>query len=64
MQKGKYAEGLDTARKALDVAEKTFGSDDPHVATAQNSLAELYFKLGKYAEAEPLFIQSLSTREK
>lgn len=64
LKKGKYTEGVDTAKKALDVAKKTFGSDNTNTATAQHNLAELYFELGKYSEADPLLIQSLSIREK
>lgn len=41
-QQGRYAEGVKVAERALQVAQKTFGFDDPNVATSLNDLAELY----------------------
>jgi|WetSurMetagenome_2_1015567.scaffolds.fasta_scaffold1223811_1 hypothetical protein len=44
---GKYAEGVDTAKKALEQAEKMLGPEHPNTAMSQNNLAEFYFKLGR-----------------
>ncbi len=63
-QEGKYTEATVIAEKSLEVAEKTFGSDNANVATALNNLAELYRWQGKYSEAEALYKRSLTIREK
>ena len=61
---GEYDKGVRVAEQALKVAEKSFGPNDPSVATSLNNLAELYRVQGKYAEAEPLFERSLAITEK
>ncbi|MCR4322173.1 MAG: tetratricopeptide repeat protein [Candidatus Brocadiaceae bacterium] len=48
----------------MEIAEKTFDPNHPHVASSLNNLAELYRVRGKYAEAEPLYKRSLAIREK
>ncbi len=62
-QAGKYGEAAETFQKALDVATKTFGPDDPRVATCLNNLALLYQDQGRHSEAEPLYKRSLEIRE-
>ncbi len=52
------------AQEALKVAENTFSSDHPAVATSLNNLAELYDEQGKYAAAEPLYKLALAIQEK
>jgi hypothetical protein len=43
--------------------ESQLGADHPQVATDLNNLAYLYKSQGRYSEAEPLFLRSLSIRE-
>ena len=61
---GLYDRAVVAAKKALDVAENTFGPDHPNVATSLNNLALLYNTQGHYAQAEPLFKRALAIREK
>lgn len=63
-QQGKYPQAVETGRKALDVAEKAFESNHPHVATSLSNLAVFYNAQGQYAQAEPLLQRSLTIREK
>jgi tetratricopeptide (TPR) repeat protein len=60
---GRYADALPIAQQVLAIREKALGRDHPEVATALNSLAELYDELGHYAEAEPLYQRALTIRE-
>ena len=55
---------LKRLKEALKVAEETFGSDHPNVATSLNNLAMLYQAQGNYAEAERLYKRALEIREK
>jgi CHAT domain-containing protein/tetratricopeptide (TPR) repeat protein len=63
-QNGRYADAIPIAERALEVAAKTIGPNDPRVATALNNLAELYRVQGKYSDAEPLYKRSLEITEK
>ena len=40
------------------------GADHPDTANSLNSLAALYFVQGRYAEAEPLFKETLEIMER
>src|SRR5688572_16562999 len=51
-KKGQYDRAVVVAKKALEVAEKAFGSNHLNVATSLNNLAELYRTQGQYAQAE------------
>ena len=61
---GEYDRAVVVAKKALEVAEKSVGTDHPDVATSLNNLAELYTTRGQYAQAEPLYKRSLAIMEK
>ena len=50
--------------QALDLARQHLGPEDITTAAVMNSLAELYYAMGRYAEAEPLVRRSLEVREK
>ena len=50
--------------QALDLARQHLGPEDITTAAVMNSLAELYYAMGRYAEAEPLYRRSLEVREK
>ena len=59
-----YDSAVVVAKKAIEIAERTYGPDHPNVATSLNNLASFYQDQGQYAEAEPLFKRSLAIREK
>ncbi len=61
---GKYAEGIEPCRKAMEIFAELLGVDHPDYATSLNNLAELYRAMGDYARAEPLFRQALEIRKK
>ena len=63
-QQGRYSEATEVAEEALQLAEKTYGTGHPNVATSLNTLAEIYDSQAKYDEAEPLYKRSLEIREK
>jgi tetratricopeptide (TPR) repeat protein len=62
-QQGQYDRAVVVAKKALDVAEKTFGPNHPNVGASLNNLAELYRAQGQYTAAEPLYRRSLAISE-
>ena len=61
---GKYAEAITIAERVLAIREKKLGTRHSDVATALNSLAELYREHGRYGDAEPLFKRALAIRQK
>ena len=63
-KQGRYDRAVVVANKALEVAERALGPDQPSVATSLNNLASLYDTQGQYAQAEPLYKRSLTIREK
>ena len=56
---GKYAEALPAAREALGLTITQDGRDSLAAAHALTVVAELYFQLQNYEEAEPLFRRAL-----
>nr|WP_322680997.1 tetratricopeptide repeat protein [Nostoc sp. DedQUE03]MDZ7976446.1 tetratricopeptide repeat protein [Nostoc sp. DedQUE03] len=40
------------------------GEEHPSVATSYNNLAVLYESLGRYTEAEPLYVKALQLRQR
>jgi CHAT domain-containing protein/Flp pilus assembly protein TadD len=61
---GKYAEGIEYAKKAFQYAEKHFGKEHPDTLTSLNNLAVLYMLQGRYGEAEPLYKEGLQVCER
>jgi preprotein translocase subunit SecA/nephrocystin-3 len=59
-----YSESESLSRKALEVAETTFGTEDLNAATSRNNLGELYRTCGRHAEAEKMHRTALAIREK
>src|SRR6202035_3108035 len=53
-EQGKYQEAVPLAEKAVEIATRVRGPEDPETATSLNNLAELYQAMGQYAKAEPL----------
>jgi tetratricopeptide (TPR) repeat protein len=62
--KGEYKRAFVVAKQALELAEKTYGNEDPRVGTSLGELGLLYKTLGNYAQAEPLYKRSLAIEEK
>ena len=50
--------------RALDIYEKTLGTDNSYVATELNNLSSLYKAQGQYSKAEPLGKRALYISEK
>ena len=63
LQERRYADAIKVGEEALKVAEETFPSDHPYIATSMNLLGTLYRTYGRFAEAEPLFRQALTIYE-
>jgi tetratricopeptide (TPR) repeat protein len=59
---GHYEEALPLAAQIVAGLEKSTGPGSREVASALNNEAELYNKLHRYAEAEPLYKRSLAIR--
>jgi tetratricopeptide (TPR) repeat protein len=57
--KGLFAEAEGLYRRALDIGQVAFGSDDPKVASYLNNLAQLLKATNRLAEAEPLMRRAL-----
>ncbi len=54
-QNGEYDHAIVVAKRAIEVAEKDASLHPPIVAASLSNLALLYYTLGRYDEAEPLF---------
>ena len=63
-EQGDYRRGISVARKALEVAETSFGKDDRNTSVSANLLGLLYKAQGDYAAAEPLYKRALAIDEK
>lgn len=63
VKSGDYEQAIMVAKKALNVAEKTLGSDHPHVAESLDKLAWVHYKRGEYAQAESLLNRALAIWE-
>ena len=57
---GKYAKAAVVARRAVALAERTYGRNDLWVGTTISELALIYQNMGRYAAAEPLFKRAVS----
>jgi tetratricopeptide (TPR) repeat protein len=60
---GKYEEGEQYAKTALEIRENQLGKDHPYVASSLNNLANIYKAQGRYNDAEPLYMKSLEIRK-
>ncbi len=67
LRQGRFAAAEPFASKAVRLAEKEFGTDNPwtsnYLYNAIVNLAVLYRALGRHAEAEPLFERALAIQE-
>ena len=59
IEQGKYQEAIPIAQRALEVAKRTRGSEQPESAAALNNLGLLFETMGEYAKAEPLLQEAL-----
>jgi tetratricopeptide (TPR) repeat protein len=60
----RYVEAEPLYQQALEIGEKTLGTEHPSVALRLNNLASLYADQGKFEQAEPLYQRSLAIVEK
>jgi len=58
-KQGKYAEGIDPCRQAMEIRGELLGKEHPNYATSLNNLTALYGDMNDYAKAEPLLRNSL-----
>ena len=63
-KQGDYRRGISVARKALSVAETSFGKDGRYTGVSITLLGLLYKAQGDYAAAEPLHKRALAIHEK
>jgi tetratricopeptide (TPR) repeat protein/CHAT domain-containing protein len=64
INQGKYREAIPIAERAIEVAKRTRGPEQPEAAEALNNLGLLFKKIGDYAKAEPLYREALRIRQK
>lgn len=60
---GQFEQAIPLAQQVVSALEKSAGPASREVASALNNEAELYNKLHRYAEAEPLYRRSLAIRQ-
>jgi len=59
-----YDSALVLGKKALEMTEREYGTEDTSVARALNSTGSTYYNQGKYPEAEAAYKPALAIREK
>jgi len=62
--KADYAQAETLKRRALAIAETSYGPDHPNVAIPLNNLSELLRKTNRHAEGEPLMRRALAIDER
>ena len=62
--RAQYLQAEPLYQHALEIRERTLGSNHPDTAQSLNNLASLYECQGKYEEAEPLYQRALEVRER
>ena len=63
LSSGDYAAADPVLRRAVAIAERTKGLNDPETGASLNNLAQLLYDKGDYAAAEPLFRRALAIAE-
>jgi tetratricopeptide (TPR) repeat protein len=58
-----WAEAEKWCKACLQRTEERCGADHPDTANSLNNLALLYYAMGRYPRAEPLYVRSLAIRE-
>jgi CHAT domain-containing protein/Tfp pilus assembly protein PilF len=64
LRAGKYDEARPLGERALQIREKTLGSDHPDVAQSSNNLGHLCYLKAEYARSEAYLQRALAIREK
>jgi len=59
LAQGQLEEGLQVARDSWEILHKVSGENDPSTLRSLNSVAYMLRRLGRYKEAEPIFIEVL-----
>ena len=60
----KYAEGIETCRKVIQLRGELLGESHPQYAGSLNNLAALYQNIGDYSRAGPLYRHSLEIKKR
>jgi tetratricopeptide (TPR) repeat protein len=63
-KRGNYQEAIPLAEKAVEIAKRVYGPEQPNTATSLNNLAALYEVMGDYAKAEPPYREALRIRSR
>jgi hypothetical protein len=63
-EREKYQEAIPIAERAVEVAKRAFGLEQPETASELDNLGFLFQKIGEYAKAEPLSQEALRIRQK
>ena len=64
VQQSNHREAARIREKELTWTEQNLGPEHPDTATSLNNLAFLYYNLGAFPKAEPLYLRALAIREK
>lgn len=59
---GNFSEAEECFRHALEIGDRTFGSENPDLVILLNDLTRLYLKQSAYASAEPLLLRLLDLK--
>ena len=62
-EQGDLEKAEESIQQALAFAEKTYGAEDPHVATSLNNLATILMDQQRFDEAESLFRRALAIQQ-
>jgi serine/threonine-protein kinase len=64
MELGENKEAEDADRKALDLAQQAYPTDNLNITGPMQNLGALYLKIGRFADAEPLLQRALEIRRR
>ena len=62
LEAGNEAEAVEYLRKALEIGDRTVGSDHPDLIILLNDLTRIYLRQSAYAAAEPLLLRLLEMK--
>jgi CHAT domain-containing protein/tetratricopeptide (TPR) repeat protein len=62
-RQGRDREAVERARQVLEIRKEALGEEHPDYAAGLNSLGLVYWSMGDYARAEPLYRQALQIRK-
>ncbi|NJK65074.1 MAG: tetratricopeptide repeat protein [Synechococcaceae cyanobacterium SM2_3_1] len=57
---GHYREAFFVLERVLQISEAQLGAQHPSTASSLNNLAMLYYSMGRYEAAEPLYVRALA----